>query len=682
MVHKKVPKEKGLGKFTSVILDEKKEKARNEWKNLVKEIALHDKLYYQDDAPVISDAKYDLLRLRLNEIEQDFPEFSGSQSPSQKIGAAPKRGFSKIKHIGKIYSLDNVFDDSEVATFIARARNFLSLLDDYPIQWIAEPKIDGLTVILRYSEGNLVSAATRGDGEIGEDVTSNILTIQNIPRTIDIMTKIEIRGEIYMDTDDFEKMNMSETDPFANARNAAAGSLRQLDTSVTAQRPLKFIPHGFFGLQLSSYVECIEFAARNGFMIGEYRDLCNSSKEISFAYQKILSMRESMPCAIDGVVFKINDLSLQERLGYSARAPRSAFAYKFPAQVGKTVINAIEIQVGRTGNLTPVAHMEPVYLCGAKITRASLHNEDEIARKDIRVGDTILLQRAGDVIPQVISVVISKRPSCSTSFIFPRNCPVCGHECIREEGKVAIRCHGGISCPAQAIWRLLHFARVIGIDGIGHKTIEFFYHESVIRAPADIFALKDHPIIKKLYDMDGWGEKSVSNLLSSIALVKDIPLSKFIYALGIYDVGESVADLLARNFLDVGKFMTCDINALLAIDGIGHAIAHNIMKFLDAQSHLVHDILQYIKCDPHETIVSSGELSGKTIVFTGEMAAMGRREAKSIAQSLGARVSSSVSSKTDLLVAGKDPGSKLSDAVSFGVKVIDEYKWQQIISLT
>lgn len=657
----------------------------------------HDVLYHEKDAPEVSDAEYDLLRHRLERIEKDFPALADKDSPTQKVGSTPAREFGKIKHAVPMLSLSNSFSDEDVTDFCDRVRKFLLLPDSAPLEILAEPKIDGLSCSLRYEKGVLVQAATRGDGEEGEDVTVNVKTIKSVPQHLPrgVPDVLEVRGEIYITRKDFMKLNKeqeaAEEKIFANPRNAAAGSLRQLDSSITARRPLKF-----FGYALGEVSEPIaptqegirQKLEKWGFDVPTPATVADSPQKLIKFHAKAYESRPEIEYDLDGVVYKVNSLEYQRRLGFISRSPRWATAHKFPAEQAETIIREIIIQVGRTGTLTPVADLEPVNVGGVMVSRATLHNEDEILRKDIRAGDHVIIQRAGDVIPQVVKSLPAKRKSNSCAFIFPDRCPECGSLAVREEDEAARRCTGGLICPAQAVERLKHFVSRLAFDieGLGDKIIREFWEEKWIKSPADIFRLSKHA--ETLKEREGWGELSVKNLLEAIEGRRAISLERFIYALGIRQVGQATAKKLAHHYETLEKLVSemraCkdrespSFQALLDIEDIGPAVAedvvsfftepHNISVIKDLQNELT--IKDFVRAKAVQSPVT-----GKTVVFTGTLSKMGREEAKAQAESLGAKVGSSVSKNTDYLIAGEDAGSKLKKATELGVKVLSEDEW-------
>jgi len=611
-------------------------------------------------------------------------------------------------------SLSNAFNAEDLEEFSKRLRTFLQLEENDAIAFVAEPKIDGLSCSLRYEEGVLVSASTRGDGNTGENITENARTIKSVPaelhknNSFKIPSVLEVRGEIYIEKADFLSMNETRKhngeQPFANPRNAAAGSVRQLDITVTASRPLKFFAYTLGeaeGIELSSQEELRAALVSYGFEINEPSRLCSSEKELIEYYNYIGDIRYNLPFDIDGVVYKANDFALQRRLGFVSRSPRWAIAYKFAPEQAITKINDIIIQVGRTGALTPVADLEPVNIGGVIVKRATLHNESEIIRKDIRIGDIVHVQRAGDVIPQVVSVDKGKRKSKGKKFVFPDVCPVCGSPAVRREGIVVRRCSGGFSCPAQAVERIRYFTgrKAFNIEGLGDSTAKELWEAGILKSPADIFRLKEHK--EELLKRDGWGKKSVENLLDAIDTARTVSLERFIFSLGIPQVGTATALLLAKHYVSYGAFEKA-VNSILedtkhkdieesaafkelcSVDQIGVAIAKDIIEFY-SQKHnvrIIEELLSLVDVKEYQNTKSDIDsvITGKTIVFTGTLSSMGRNEAKSIAQSLGAVVASSVSSKTDFLIAGEDAGSKAQKAKELGVAVLTDEEWQKIVN--
>jgi DNA ligase (NAD+) len=684
------------------------EKARDELARLATEIRRHDRLYHTEDAPEISDADYDALRRRNAAIEARFPELIRDDSPSRRVGAAPAAGFAKVTHSRPMLSLENAFEEADVREFFAGIRNFFrrtateALVAEDKIEIMAEPKIDGLSMGLTYRHGRLMQGATRGDGVTGENVTANIRTLKTVPETLKGAgwpELIEIRGEVYMERKGFFTLNeerAAEGEPvFANPRNAAAGSLRQLDSSITARRPLLFFAYAWGETSApfaGTHEEALNRFRSWGFTVNPRSRLCRGVDQALAYYREIAAERVELPYDIDGVVYKVNDLALQERLGMVSRAPRWAVAQKFPAQQAQTILRDISVQVGRQGNLTPVAMLEPITVGGVVVQRATLHNEDEIARKDVRIGDTVVVQRAGDVIPQIVGVVIERRPKDARPFEFPDHCPICGSLAVREPGQVARRCTGGLICAAQAVERLRHFVsrHCFDIEGLGEKHITAFWQDGLIKQPGDIFRLDPAVIGKR----EGWGELSARNLKAAIDQRRRISLERFINALGIPQVGQATARLLARHYRSLAAWRRemeaahdPDSEAfatLVDIGGIGESMAADVIGFF-AEPHnraVLDDLLREVTvldwAGP--TVRAASPLAGKTIVFTGSLASMSRSEAKARAEALGANVTSSVSAKTDYVVAGADPGSKATKAAALGVKLLDEADWLALAS--
>jgi DNA ligase (NAD+) len=682
--------------------------AEAELARLARDIAYHDERYFKHDDPEISDADYDALRRRNAAIEEAFPDLVRPDSPSRRIGAGPAEKFSKVRHRVPMLSLGNAFAAQEIEEFVARIRRFLKLADTAPLQFTAEPKIDGLSISLRYEAGRLVEAATRGDGYEGENVTRNVEAIRDIPRRAkgrDIPEVFEVRGEIYMTHKDFATLNAEQARAgdkvFANPRNAAAGSLRQLDPAITAARPLRFFAYAWgetSALPGDTQADLLQAMRRWGFPVNAQTQLCDSTQGLIDHYRAIELERSRLGYDIDGVVYKVNRLDYQARLGFVSRSPRWAIAHKFPAEQASTVLEGIELQVGRTGALTPVARLKPVTVGGVVVANATLHNEDEIARKDIRIGDTVLIQRAGDVIPQVLGIVPELRPKGAKPFVFPEVCPVCGSHAVRElnekTGKLDAvrRCTGGLICPAQRVERLRHFVSrsAFDIEGIGEKVIQEFYDEGLLASPPDIFTLeeRDRTARPPLKEREGWGETSARNLFAAIDARRTIALDRFIYALGIRHVGETTARLLARSYGTVENFVAAmqeaardrDSEAFHDLDnigGIGETVAEAIADFF-AEEHniaVVDGLLRHVMVEPLAAVDTASPVAGKTVVFTGALERMTREEAKAMAERLGAKVSGSVSKKTDLLIAGPGAGSKLKEAERHGIEVIDEAEW-------
>ena len=679
-----------------------REEAAAELASLAAEIARHDRLYYTEAAPEISDADYDALRRRNEVIERRFPDLVRPDSPSRRVGAAPAAGFAKVTHVRPMLSLENAFAQEEVRDFFRGVRNFFRRSEDLArvaeerIAIMAEPKIDGLSIGLLYRHGRLALGATRGDGVVGEDVSANLRTLQSIPARLhgeDWPALIEIRGEVYMEKSGFAALNAEREAAgealFANPRNAAAGSLRQLDPQVTARRPLKFFAYAWGETSVEfarTHEEALARFLDWGFAVNPRSRLCRGVEEALAFYHEIAAERAFLPYDIDGVVYKVNALDLQARLGMVSRAPRWALAHKFPAEQAATLLRDIAIQVGRQGSLTPVAILEPLIVGGVVVSRATLHNEDEILRKDVRIGDTVVVQRAGDVIPQIVAVVPERRPKDAKPFRFPDRCPVCGSLAVREEGAVVRRCTGGLFCPAQAAERLRHFASrdSFDIEGLGEKRIIELWQDKLIKSPADIFRLDP----ARLAVREGWGELSAKNLKAAIDERRRIPLDRFINALGIPQIGQATAKLLARRYrsyalwrreMEMAAAGEAEARArLLDIHGIGEDMAADLVGFF-AEPHnraILDDLETELQVLDYEAPAETASpLAGKTIVFTGALSAMSRSEAKARAEALGANVASSVSGKTDYVVLGADPGSKAAKAAELGVETLDEEAW-------
>jgi len=774
-----------------------KAQARTELARLAREIAHHDKLYYQAAAPEITDAAYDALRRRNDAIEARFADLVRKDSPSRRVGAAPAEGFTKVRHRVPMLSLDDAFSDEEVVEFVARIRRFLGLKTGVALDYTAESKIDGLSISLHYEEGRLIYGATRGNGAVGEDVTRNVRTIFEIPQLIsapDMPKVIDIRGEIYMSKLDFARLNESKSAAgekvFANPRNAAAGSLRQLDPKITARRRLRFFAYAWgevSHLPAKTQSGMLEKFKDWGLPVNPLTRICHGGEELRQVYESFADERQSLDYDIDGIVYKVNDLILQERLGFIARSPRWAIARKFPAEQVTTILRDIEIQVGRTGALTPVAKLEPITVGGVVVSNATLHNEDEIKRKDLRIGDWVVVQRAGDVIPQVVEVVLDKRPANAVPYEFPTTCPICGAHAEREidvhsgKAEVVRRCTGGLTCPAQAKERLIHFVSrpAFDIDGLGGKQIELFYDEGLVREPADIFTLqkRDREADHHLKEQKGFGEKSIEKLFAAINQRRQISLDRFIYALGIRHIGEGTARDLAKAYgnyeqFDAGvsaavpgrpgedyqsmimtqglgrktaqkavkviadhgdqvmalsrsgadladvlsqlkaaprraaaalakafdgnalelvetatraamQFPSDDYMEIASLDGIGDIVSEALVEFYaeEHNRHALDDLLAEVTVLPYEPpLAVTSPVTGKTVVFTGTLDKITRNEAKAQAERLGAKVSGSVSKKTDYVVAGRDAGSKLSKAQALGVMVLSEEDWLALIA--
>ena len=669
--------------------------AANRLMRLAKEIARHDKLYHDRDAPEISDAAYDALVRENRELEERFPQLVRADSPSKRLGAAPTGALAKVTHARPMLSLENAFSADEVEEFVARIRRFLALPAAAFVAFTAEPKIDGLSCSLRYERGELVLAATRGDGSVGEDVTPNVRTICDVPQRIaNASDVLEVRGEVYMSKADFEALNQRQESSggkiFANPRNAAAGSLRQKDASITAARPLRFLAHGWG--ETSQRLAETQFEAMKriesfGIPVTELLVRCNSVEEILGHYRAIEKGRADLPFDIDGVVYKVDSLDLQERLGFVARAPRWGLAHKFPAEKAETTLEAIDIQVGRTGKLTPVGRLTPVGVGGVIVANVTLHNRDEIERLGLRIGDRVRIQRAGDVIPQVVENLTRDEPR--PPYVFPDHCPECQSEAVNEEGEVDVRCTGGLICPAQRFERLRHFVSrgALDIEGLGEKSISEFIELGWLNSPADIFRLRNHRA--DLIAREGWKEKSVDNLLAAIKAKRQPDGARLLFGLGIRHVGIVTAKDLLRCFGTIEELRRLATSEggqaeLSSVQGVGPVVAGALVDFFhEAQNReALDDLLSEVSPQPFVSDAKQTEWSGKTIVFTGSLETMSRDEAKAQAERLGARTAGSVSAKTDLVVAGPGAGSKLKKAEELGISVIGEQEWAKIVAET
>jgi DNA ligase (NAD+) len=680
---------------------------------LSKAIEYHNKLYYEKNAPVISDAEYDRLFQDLLRIEEKFPQFKLSDSPSQTISKVSSK-FAKITHSKPMLSLANAFSKEDVMDFIERIQRFLGI--NYFPELCCETKIDGLSFSAKFEKGQLIHAATRGDGYVGEDITANIKQVIGFPSDINhvvasrekqsldcsapmalAMTTLEIRGEIYMTHEDFYQLNLREQERgkevFANPRNAAAGSLRQLDSSITATRNLRYFVYaiGEANVKLQTQKELLDYFVSLGLSVNPQHKLCKSIDEVIAFYQSVEESRSKLAFDIDGMVYKINDLALQDRLGFVGKNPRWAIAHKFPAEQAITRLLNITVQVGRTGALTPVAELEPINIGGVLVSRASLHNQDELDRKDIRIGDTVIVQRAGDVIPQVVAVKLELRPENTYKFYLPEYCPSCGSKVIRENEEAVIRCPSGLACPAQSLEHLCHFVskEALDIEGLGEKQLEFFVKQNYIKSPADIFNLKIYQ--EDLKKDEGWGEKSVNNLLAAIEKAKTIELARFIYSLGIRSVGNVTAKLLAQNYYNFDNWHQMMIavanNNLEAeeflnnIDGIGNKTIFMIGEFFSDETNckIIDQLKAIINIKDYVSTQRQTALAGKTIIFTGGLEHMSRAEAKAKAEAMGMKVLSSVSKNTDYVIVGSDAGSKLSKARDLGLRILSEDEWLELV---
>ncbi|WP_137126522.1 NAD-dependent DNA ligase LigA [Roseomonas sp. HF4] len=695
------------------------DEAAAELEALAAEIAHHDALYHGRDAPEITDAEYDALVLRNRAIEACFPALVRDDSPSRRVGGTVAEGFAKSRHGEPMLSLDNVFSAEEFAEFCARIRRFLGLAAEEPLAFVAEPKIDGLSINLLYEDGAFVKGATRGDGTEGEDVTQNLLTIPDLPRRLHppFPASIEIRGEVFMDKADFlafratqeqaaearearrargEKLGDAIVVP-ANPRNAAAGSVRQLDARITASRPLKLFAYAMGRASEAPADTHHAFLKRLeawGFAVNPLSELLGSEAEAASFQARIGEQRAALGYDIDGVVYKLDRLDWQKRLGFVGRAPRWATAWKFPAEQATTVLLDIEIQVGRTGALTPRAVMQPVTVGGVTVRHATLHNEDEIARKDVRIGDTVILQRAGDVIPQIVGVVPEKRPAGAVPFAFPTTCPACGSHAIRDGEDVVRRCTGGLVCPAQAVERLRHFAsrRAMDIEGLGEENVQLLFDRGLVRSPADIFRL--HARRDALRALEGWGERKVAKLLDAIEARRHAPLERFIFGLGIRRIGEQNAKLLARHYHSLEEWRAKMIAARIvgseareelgSIQGIGPAIAEELVEAF-AEPRMLAALDELAAGAPplpaEAPAAADSPFAGRTLVFTGTLETLTRDEAEAQAERLGAKVTKSVSKKTDFVVVGADAGSKAAKAAELGVRVLSEAEFREMAGL-
>lgn len=700
----------------TALQDLSQEDAKAELARLADLLSRANKAYHTQDAPDLSDAEYDRLKLRNTEIEDRFPTLKRADSPSDKVGAAPAEGFSKLRHDVPMLSLGNAFEDDDVVDFSARIRKYLGLPPGAPLAFTAEPKIDGLSLSLRYEKGDLVQAATRGDGAVGENVTANARTIGTIPTRIEgAPDLLEVRGEVYMRHDDFNALNARQTanggKVFANPRNAAAGSLRQLDAEMTRARPLAFFAYAWGALSeplAETQYQAIARLKGFGFDTNPLTSLCDGPQAMIAHYRKIEEQRATLGYEIDGVVYKVNDLALQDRLGFRSTTPRWAIAHKFPAELAWTRLEDITIQVGRTGALSPVARLQPVTVGGVVVSNATLHNEDYIKGldskgatiregKDVRVGDWVQVYRAGDVIPKIADVDLSKRPEDADAFAYPTLCPECGSDAIREEGDAVRRCTGGLICPAQAVEKLKHFVSrgAFDIDGLGAKQVEQFHTDGWIAEPADIFTLKSRfgSGMQQLKNRDGWGEKSADKLFQAIDDKREIPLSRVIFALGIRHVGEAASNLIAQHYGSWTTFERAMEQAktgdgpawsdLIGVDGVGQVMAQSLVNTFaqEAERASIDRLVAQLSVqDVARPDTDGSPVAGKTVVFTGTLEKMTRAEAKARAERLGAKVSGSVSAKTDILVAGPGAGSKAKKAADLGIQTMDEDGWLALIA--
>ena len=695
----------GAATASIAVADLTHQQARTELERLAREIAHHDRLYHGHDAPEISDAAYDALARRNREIEALFSELVRSDSPSLRIGAAAAEGFAKVTHSGPMLSLANAFDAEEVGDFFARIRRFLGLAEDAPIGVVGEPKIDGVSAAARYEGGRLVIGATRGDGFVGEDITANLRTVRDLPLALDgpgVPELLEVRGEVYMARPDFVALNEARAAAgeslFANPRNAAAGSLRQLDSRITAERRLHFFAYAWGEVSepvADTHWKFLERLKSWGFQTDPQARLCRDAAAALALYDVLAASRAALPYDIDGVVYKIDRLDWQRRLGMVSRAPRWAVAHKFPAERAETVLEDIVIQVGRTGALTPVAHLRPVTVGGVVVSRATLHNEGEIERLGAMVGDAVIVQRAGDVIPQIVEVLKDRRSGNERAFVVADECPACGSRAVREDGEAVRRCTGGLVCPAQAVERLKHFVsrNAFDIEGLGGKHIGAFWHEGIVATAADIFRLEQREAAGEiaLREREGWGDRSADKLFAAIGERRTIACDRFIYALGIRQVGQATARLLAHHYGAEAAWRAAMIAArpregeayddLVAIDGIGPAVAADILDFFAEEHNLkvLDDLEDLLDIAELEAPAAASPVSGKTVVFTGTLSAMTRAEAKAGAEQLGAKVAGTVSKKTDYLIVGADAGSKAKKAQELGVATLSEEEWRALV---
>lgn len=687
------------------------QQAQLEIERLSTEIQQHDVRYYQQDAPLISDREYDRLRQQLHQLEAAFPALILDQSPSVTVGAKPLEKFAKVTHSLPMLSLANAFNEEDIDAFLERCRKFLGLHVTDPLDILCEPKIDGLSFAARFEHGTYIQAATRGDGATGEDITQNVATMLDFPQQLqgkNIPSILEVRGEAYMSLDDFIRLNANRKEKqeaiFANPRNAAAGSLRQLDPSITKQRNIRYFVYSLGEVSspiATTQQAIIQQLETYGFCVNKEITLTSNTAEIMDYYQSISKKRATLGYDIDGIVYKINQLDIQQRLGSVARSPRWAIAHKFPAEQAITIIEEMHIQVGRTGALTPVARLKPVNVGGVVVSNATLHNQDEIQRKDIRVGDTVIIQRAGDVIPQVVEVIRDKRPANARPYQFPTHCPVCGADARKEENEAVIRCTAGMTCPAQRVEMMKHFVSrdAFDIEGLGGKQVEQLIAWGYLHTADDIFTLqeRDQQGMKRLENREGWGKKSVSNLYDSIEQRKVIRLDRFIYALAIRHIGKVTANLLASHYTHANQWLQAmqslaldetlpdyqnAYESLQSIDGIGDTMIEALRCFFSNHENIayVQRLFQQLTIEPlQKTLTSNSKISGKTVVITGTMSRMTRQEVKAKAELLGAKVTGSVSSQTDFLIAGEAAGSKLKKAQALNVPVLTEKDWHAIV---
>lgn len=678
-----------------------KKSARSLLTELYNEIQIYNKSYYQDNESKISDAEYDQLMELCKNIEQKYPDLRSADSPTQNVGYKILDQFKKITHNKPMLSLANAFTKEDIEDFIQRIQNFLKN-DDFPKLCI-EPKIDGVSFAAIYENGILIRAASRGDGYVGEDITENVKTIKDLPHKLHgkVPSILEIRGEVYIEKSDLDSLNQQQEkigkQIFANPRNAASGSLRQLDANIAASRPLKYFVYGigeYSELPKDNQYDLLQYYKELGFCINPQTNCSNSVDALMDFYEKLLHKRDSLPYEIDGIVYKVNDFAASDRLGFVARSPRSAIAHKFPSIIGSTKLKDITVQVGRTGALTPVAELEPVSIGGVVVSRASLHNSDEIKRLDVRIGDIVFLQRAGDVIPKIIEVDLKARPSDLPEFVFPKNCPSCGSGLLEYEDEAVIRCENSTSCPAQNYEKLLHFVSrsAFNIEGLGKMQIAFLLENGFITTPYDIFTFLNDEVSDKLKEVDRWGEKSVKNLKINIEKSKQISLAKFIYSLGIRHIGQNNAQIIAEEFLTPKGFLEMMNNlgqnlesleeSIRNIHGLGEAASKALSAFAKEQNNieLVGKLVDVLDISEHQITKIDSPISGKTVIFTGSLESLSRAEAKERAEQLGAKVASQISKNVDLVIAAPGAGSKLKKAGELGIEVIDEEKWVALSS--
>jgi len=649
-------------------------------KTLRETIERHNRLYYVEDAPQITDAEYDKLFAELQALEAEHPELRTPDSPTQRVGGAPLPQFSEVQHRTPMLSIGNAFDEDEVRAFDKRIRQALGVEE---VEYAAEPKFDGLAVSLVYRDGVFVQGATRGDGTTGEDVTPNLRTVNSIPLKIKA-SDLEVRGEVLMYRRDFDALNerqrAAEQKEYVNPRNAAAGAIRQLDSRITASRRLRFFAYALVSESASgTHAEALDRLGKLGFPVCKERDTVSGVEGLLGYYVRIGKLRERLPYAIDGVVYKVNRLDWQQRLGFVSRAPRFALAHKYPAEEQTTEVLGIEVQVGRTGTLTPVARLKPVFVGGVTVTNATLHNESELRRKDVRIGDTVVVRRAGDVIPEIVSVRLERRPPGAALFEFPSQCPVCGSAVVRNEDEAAHRCSGGLYCAAQRKQAVLHFAsrRAMNVEGLGERLVDQLVDKELVRSPSDLYALS----VSQLEDLERMGEKSAANLVAELERSRKTTLERLIYALGIRNVGESTARDLARHFGDLEPLARAGEGELLQVPDIGPVVARSIRQFFDEPHNrkVIEDLVHAGVHWPRSAPAPRASAPSKTFVLTGTLSGMTRDDARAAIEAKGHKVVGSVSKKTDFVVAGEDAGSKLEKARALGVRVLDEKQFTELL---